>query len=264
MQASLPDFSRLSRKVRDQRWRLAPWRLRAERAIIPRSGRPRLRSGGRVLSYHSTGTPSWGVNDVTPAAFFEQITAARRAGYRFCEVRDIASGAAGPKDLAITFDDGLRSILNVTPFLVQEAIPYAVFVVSDWPSSDAETFLTWKDLEGLLPGGATIGSHSVTHANFRDLHPGQREFELTESRRVIADTLGITPEMFAIPFGRARDWNADCTGLAQAAGYSAILGQSEMRTPVGTVGRSFLCRFDGPRQFQAVLEGRFDNWEEWF
>ncbi|MGE0598382.1 MAG: polysaccharide deacetylase family protein [Dehalococcoidia bacterium] len=257
-------FATFSRKVRDQRWRVAPWRLRAERAVIPHVGRPHRRTGGRVLSYHSTGTPSWGVNDVAALDFIAQVKDARRAQYRFCDIHDIAAGTAGPKDLALTFDDGLKSILAVTPFLEDEAIPYTVFVVSGWPDSHPDTFLTWSDLEGLMARGATIGSHSVSHSNFHGLSPVERESELGESRKVIGQRLGITPDLFAIPFGRARDWSPDCTGLAHAAGYATVFGQSEIRTPVGTVGRSFICRFDGLRQFRAVLDGRFDNWEEWF
>ncbi len=219
---------------------------------------------GRVLSYHSTGTPAWGVNDVSPANFVSQIELARDAGYRFCDVRDITSGTAGPKDLAITFDDGLRSILAVTPYLAEARIPYTIFVVSGWPATDQNTFLTWADLESLCGQGARIGSHSVSHPNFRELTRDQQEFELGESRRMIGDRLGVVPDLFAIPFGRARDWTPECTQMAKTAGYTAVFGQAENRTPKGTAGRSFITKFDGQRQFQAVLDGRFDDWEEWF
>lgn len=189
---------------------------------------------------------------------------AKSADYRFVDVSAVVEGTAGPRDLAITFDDGLRSILAVTPFLQDERIPYTVFVVSTWPGSDSETFLSWPEIEVLVAAGASIGSHSVTHPNFRELEEAARVFELTESRRIIGEHLGRAPDLFAIPFGRARDWSPESTRLANKVGYTAVFGQAEQRTPRGTIGRSFISKFDGLAQFRAVLEGRFDDWEEWF
>lgn len=217
-----------------------------------------------MLSYHSTGTPAWGVNDVSPARFVEQLELAARLGYRFVPAAGVAAGAAGPRDLAVTFDDGLRSILAVVPFLESRDISFTVFAVAGWASEPGDSFLSWDDLGRLSAAGASIGSHSMTHANFRELDEGQRRAELEQSRAAIADHLGAAPGLFAIPFGRARDWDAGCTALAREAGYEAVFAQSEDRRPPGTTGRSFITSFDGPRQFRAVLEGRFDRWEEWF
>ena len=132
-----------ARKVRDQRWRAAAWRLRAARTFLARAGKPRPRTSGRVLSYHSTGTPEWGVNDLTPGRFMEQIELAAQLGFRFVPAADIADGTSGPWDLAISFDDGLRSILAVVPFLESRRIPFTVFAVTAWASEPADRFLSW-------------------------------------------------------------------------------------------------------------------------
>jgi peptidoglycan/xylan/chitin deacetylase (PgdA/CDA1 family) len=257
-------FEPLTKRVRGQRGRLANGRLRVERWSLARWGKARHRDGGRILAYHSTGTAEWGVNDVLPGRFIEQIDLASRLGYRFVGAAEIASGAGKAQDLAITFDDGLRSILAVTPYLERHGIPFAVFPVAGWTSNPADRFLSWKELGELAAAGATVGSHSMTHANFTGLPLERRKAELEDSRAVIAQQLGVVPTLFAIPFGRGRDWDGQSTALAQEVGYTAILAQSEHRRPVGTVGRSFISRFDGPGVFRAVLEGRFDGWEEWF
>ncbi|MEO9254591.1 MAG: polysaccharide deacetylase family protein, partial [Tepidiformaceae bacterium] len=139
-----------------------------------------------------------------------------------------------------------------------------VFVVAAWASEPADRFLSWTELKQLAGAGASVGSHSVSHANFRGLETSVRRTELRDSRTAIAHNLGLVPELFAIPFGRAHDWDAECTALAHEAGYTRIFAQSELRRPRGTIGRSFVAKYDGPRQFRSILEGRLDRWVEWF
>lgn len=257
-------IGRFAGKFRDQRWRMARWRIRTERPFLARAGKSRPRMEGRVLSYHSTGTPEWGVNDVTPERFFEQLESANRLGYRFVPADSVVAGRSGPLDLAITFDDGLRSILAVAPYLESRRIPFTVFPVAAWASEPSDRFLSWSELADLGRAGATFGSHSMTHANFRDLSASGRRAELEESRAALTHHLGIIPTLFAIPFGRSRDWDSECTTLAREAGYTGVFAQSEGRRPEGTVGRSFISKYDGRREFRALLEGRFDRWEEWY
>lgn len=259
--------ARVSLKVAGQRWRLARMRLRCERAALARVGRKRTRPRGRILSYHSTGTPEWGVNDVSPAAFRRQVEAALRLGYSFVPAAAIGSNGGRPTDLAITFDDGLRSITAVTPFLRERAIPFTLFVVPGWIDrrSGEGLFLGWDELEGLLSaGGAEIGSHSLGHRNFSTLTASERMEELVAPRETIRARLGVEADSFAIPWGRARDWDAGCTTLAQEAGYRLVFAQSEDQRPAGTVGRSFVTRFDDLVVMRGILEGRFDRWEEWY
>ena len=120
------------------------------------------------------------------------------------------------------------------------------------------------DLERLAAAKASIGSHSMTHANFRSLSEDERRAELEDSRAAMSQHLGTAPSLFAIPYGRARDWSDECTTLASNAGYAAVFAQSEERRPKGTVARSFIGKYDGLPHFRAVLDGRFDRWEEWF
>jgi peptidoglycan/xylan/chitin deacetylase (PgdA/CDA1 family) len=252
------------RKVRDQRWLAARLRLRAERESLSRFGKRRPRMRGRILAYHGTGTPEWGVNDVSADDFKQQVEHALSLGYRFEPAEEIARGNGGPFSLAITFDDGLRSILAVTGWLAERHLPFTVFVVTEWAGEPADLFLSWDELGELAAAGASIGSHSLSHRNFRSLSATERRDDLQRSRYEIEKRLGHAPEGFAIPFGRRRDWDMECTELARIAGYESVYAQAESRRPRGTVGRSFVTRYDRPRQFQALLEGRFDHWEEWF
>jgi peptidoglycan/xylan/chitin deacetylase (PgdA/CDA1 family) len=241
--------------------------VRAEREVLSRVGRRDGTQRARILCYHGVGTPAWGVNDLDPRRFREQIELSLSAGYRFVAA-DAAVTAREPKTLAITFDDGLASVVTgAAPILREYGIPFTVFVVADWADGRHPfapgTFSGWAELDALTRSGASIGSHSMTHANFARITATQTEFELGESRRSIEARLGMKASMFAIPFGCARDWTPASAAAAVAAGYTSVFAQSEDARPADTIGRTFVTRCDDRDIFRAALGGAFDRWEEW-
>src|SRR5688572_3462037 len=104
---------------------VAAARMCCERHWLASFGRSRNRKIGRILCYHTVGQPEWGVNDVTPADFRRQIETALKAGHRFVHASEIASNGGQPNDLAITFDDGLKSVLtHAAPILKDYNLPW--------------------------------------------------------------------------------------------------------------------------------------------
>ena len=228
--------------------------------------RPRER--GRILCYHSVGQAEFGVNDVEPARFRRQVELALELGYRFVAPAEIAKNGGGPKDLAISFDDALKSVLTeADPILREHGIPYTVFVVSEWSEQkhdwEKTGVLSWEELGRMREAGVELGSHSATHRDFGeiDIDRAKGEFEL--SRRTIEARLGFTPDIFAIPFGQSRNWNEAADQAARSVGFTTIYAQAEETRPPGTVPRTFVTHFDDDRIFKAVLRGAYDRWEEW-
>jgi peptidoglycan/xylan/chitin deacetylase (PgdA/CDA1 family) len=224
---------------------------------------------GRILCYHSIGTPQWGVNDVSPDRFRRQLELAISLGYRFVSADRIASGEARSNELAVTFDDAVLSVLrNGAPVLAELGIPWTVFVVTDWASGrhsfGRDMVMGWSEVRELAGAGVSIGSHSVTHPHFSQIAPEQVRSELFGSRQVLADQVGVAPDAFAIPFGQSSDWNQETMLIAQSAGYRRIYAQAAATRPAGTIGRTFITRFDNDRLFVAALRGAFDDWEEWY
>lgn len=229
---------------------------------------PRPRQQGRILCYHSVGQPDFGVNDVTPARFRRQLELALELGCRFVPPAEIARTGGGPKDLAVSFDDALKSVLsNADPILRDLNVPYSVFIVSEWSEQKLDWqktgVLSWDELAQMRADGVELGSHSATHRDFGeiDLERAKGEFEL--SRKTIEARLGFAPESFAIPFGQSANWNAEADKAARALGYTTIYAQAEETRPPGTIPRTFVTHFDDDRIFKALLRGAYDRWEEW-
>ena len=239
-----------------------------ERHFLATAFRQRHREVGRILCYHSIGQPLWGVNDVTPARFRMHVETALEAGFRFVPASQIASGRSAPGDLAISFDDGLRSVLtHAAPILKDYNVPWSLFVVSDWceqrHSFGDDVMLGWRDVERLMRDGVEIGSHSVTHPDFGKLDLAEVEDELGTSRIMIERRLGLAPATFAVPLGQSGNWTAACADAARTAGYDVVYAQAEETRPAATVARTFVTAFDDRRIFKALLRGAFDRWEEW-
>lgn len=258
----------IARKAGIERRHVAAARMCCERHWLATFGRPHKRWVGRILCYHTVGQPEWGVNDVTPAQFRRHIELALDAGFRFSTASELARTGGDAKTLSITFDDGLKSVLtHAAPILKEYGLPWSFFPVTDWceapPQWLDDKVMTWADVEALMESGAELGSHSVSHPNFGELDMAQTIDELGQSREMIRQRVGIAPDTFAIPFGQSSNWSEAAQEAARDAGYSVIYAQAELTRTPGTVARTFVTRFDGDRIFKALLDGKYDRWEEW-
>jgi peptidoglycan/xylan/chitin deacetylase (PgdA/CDA1 family) len=258
----------VARKAGLRRAGVAALRMQAERAMLATTATRRAAAAGRVLCYHSIGTEQWGVNDVSPQRFRDQLELALSLGYRFVPAVAIAGGSASAKDLAITFDDGLLSVATTAaPILAEYEVPWTLFVVGDWADGrhgfGDGVVMGWGQVEKLAAQGVEIGSHSMSHPDFGSLSTEAARRELVESRRLIESRTGISTNAFAIPLGQSMNWSADAQAAAREAGYGFVYAQSVLKRPPGTVPRTFITRGDDRRIFKAALEGAFDGWEEW-
>jgi len=168
-----------------ERWALAA-RTAARRTPATR---------GRILAYHSIGTPEWGVNDVTPADFERHLQIAVDDGWSFATPAQVLA-EPDRRQLALTFDDGASSVLtHAVPVLRHHGIPATAFVVTGWadgqhPDGYAHV-LDWSGVRALGAAGMTLASHSVTHPDFGRLDLADARRELEVSRERLRRMLGV-------------------------------------------------------------------------
>lgn len=243
-------------------------RMYGERQMLALAPGRRQRERGRILCFHSVGQPEFGVNDVAPERFRRHIELALELGYRFVPPAEIARTGGGPMDLAVSFDDALKSVLTeADPILREHNVPYAVFAVSEWSDQvrdwQKEKVLSWDELGAMMERGVEIGAHSATHRDFGDLDEKRARVELETSRETMKARLGFTPTVMAIPFGQSANWTDVADRVAREVGFETIYAQAEDTRPSGTIPRTFVTRFDEDRLFKALLRGAYDRWEEW-
>jgi peptidoglycan/xylan/chitin deacetylase (PgdA/CDA1 family) len=124
--------------------------------------------------------------------------------------------------------------------------------------------LTWDQLGELSATGIEIGSHSMSHPDFGTIDERRAVEELLGSRMTLKSRLNLEVDCFAIPFGQSKNWTPSVHNVARKAGYNLIYSQAENTRPRGTIPRTFVTWMDDDKIFNALLQGVFDNWEEWY
>ena len=190
-------------------------------------------SDALVLSYHAVSERWPAALSVTPARLEEQLRLLLDRGYRGTTFSEAVAGAAD-RVVAVTFDDGFRSVADLAvPVLSRLGIPATVFVPTDfpgggpmaWPGIDSWLGseherelepLSWDDLRRLGDAGWELGSHACSHPRLTQLADDELERELSESRGRIEAELGRPCRSLAYPYG---DHDDRVVRAAAAAGY---------------------------------------------
>lgn len=186
-----------------------------------------------VLVYHRFAATANDSMTVRIDTFDAQLAWLRDHGYRIVPLRDIVAwldGAGAPlpeKAVAITVDDGHRSVYDVLrPIVLRERFPVTLFV---YPSaiSNASYAMTWPELRELRDSGLfDVQSHTWWHPNFdverrRRSPDAFRRFALDQfvhARAQIEREVGGNVDLLAWPFGIYDD---ELAALARQAGYTA-------------------------------------------
>jgi peptidoglycan/xylan/chitin deacetylase (PgdA/CDA1 family) len=188
-----------------------------------------------VLAYHAV-SAEWRADlSITPQKLEWQLRSLTRRGYRGATVHEAVCRPAAGKTVAVTFDDGYRSVLTLgAPILRRYGIPGTVFVPTDfmgaaepmrWPGidhwldgrHDPELLpLTWSELAELAAAGWEVGSHTRSHPRLTQVDDASLEAELRESRQVCERELRRPCRSLAYPYG---DHDPRVVAAARTAGY---------------------------------------------
>ncbi|WP_321896288.1 polysaccharide deacetylase family protein [Paraburkholderia heleia] len=190
-------------------------------------------SEATILVYHRFAQDAADSMTVRVTTFEAHLAWLRAHGYQIVSLRDIVTWLEDPsarlpsRAIAITVDDGHRSVYEVMRSIVlRERFPVTLFI---YPSaiSNASYAMTWPELRELRDTGLfDIQSHTWWHPNFnterrRLSAPAFEQFALTQfahSRELLEHQLGGHVDLLAWPFGIHDD---ELAGLAQHAGYRA-------------------------------------------
>jgi peptidoglycan/xylan/chitin deacetylase (PgdA/CDA1 family) len=178
-----------------------------------------------------------------------------------------------PLQVAITFDDGYASVHDVAlPILKDVGTVATVFpntgIIAEGGrnSSDAalgyypnESFLSWRDVEGLATERWSVGSHGVGHLDLAAACEETASRELTASKKMIENVISVPCMLFAYTWGK----HTPCLRrLVAEAGYRyAFSGRHEPLQADGdpfTVPRINISNDYTMSDFKAVISGDWD------
>ena len=142
------------------------------------------------------------------------LCAASRSGHRIVSLRDLLrKPACNGRELAISFDDGSRSLLlQAAPILAESKVPATLFLTTgrlgrdnSWPSQPASAprlaMLDEREVRELHGQGWAIEAHSINHPDLRQLNDAELENELQGPMETIVRLVGEKPQIFAYPYG---------------------------------------------------------------
>src|SRR4051794_26912253 len=186
-----------------------------------------------ALAYHAVGPAPTGTRlpatFLPPAEFEHQMEylARHRRVVPLSELSCADSG--GPIRVAITFDDGYRSVVtHAVPVLERHGFSATLFVATRWLGDrnrwDGEDhpeldLMTEKELVQLAGRGFEIASHGHCHIDMSTRSRDAVREDIQASIQRISGLLGAPPRHLSYPYGRsseiAREVVRDC-GFAEA------------------------------------------------
>lgn len=84
-------------------------------------------------------------------------------------------------------------------------------------------YLGWDDARALRDAGVELGGHTVSHHVLSRLPPARQAAEIRACAEAMQARLGARPMVFAYPFGRRWDYDAQSVEAARAAGFEAAV-----------------------------------------
>ena len=163
-----------------------------------------------ILTFHSI-DDSGGLLSFPPAAFERLLDGLTEAGLPILDLDELLAPTTA-SGVAITFDDGLQSVLTTAlPMLRDRAASAHLFIatgaigVDDWPHNRDPRrrlpVLSWEQIDALHAGGIRIESHTHSHPDLRILSDDAILSECVSADQAISERLGRRPRYLAYPFG---------------------------------------------------------------
>ena len=159
------------------------------------------------------------------------------------------------RGIAITFDDGMRSVYQkALPILKAYRAPAHLFLTTGTISRNGKQtrqpghfssfeMLDWEEVEALHQAGVRIESHSHTHPDMRILSREQIMEECDIADEMIVSRLGRRPRFFAYPFGYHNETARDCVRERYSGSFTTelrFLGDKEDKSALPRLDAYYL------------------------
>ena len=202
--------------------------------LIPPGSSPLL---PHILCYHKIDRRlELGVTRLSPRRFARQMERFAARGWRSLTLDELIASArgervAGPRELAITFDDAYRGLREYA-FPVLESLGFSAtcFVITEFAGrlngwdvaygGRRFAHLAWRDMRMWDGRGIAFASHTATHRRLTWLADDEVRREMARSRAAMSAALAA-PRAISYPFGAAGERELS---IARGEGYDGGFG----------------------------------------
>ena len=132
---------------------------------VAQSPAPTPETVASVLMYHRVGNADHPSTNVTEAQFRAHLDYLETEGFNVVPLARVvealeANRPLPPRTVAITFDDGYRSVGETAhPMLEARGFPYTVFVNTEPVNAGQAGHMSWERMRGLAAQGVRFANH---------------------------------------------------------------------------------------------------------
>ena len=193
-----------------------------------------------VLQYHHISEDTPGITSVTPEQFQEHLDYLLEHDHAVMALEDVITALKTDIELpdkcvALTIDDAyLSAYTEAFPRTVRYEFPLTVFVSTEQVDSGLAAYLNWDQMREMQSKGVSFQNHSHSHGHLIRRLEGESSddweqrvaADIQTAQNRIRSELGITPTLFAYPYG---EYNQ---ALKQAVASMGMIGFGQQSGPL--------------------------------
>lgn len=167
--------------------------------------------------------------NIIPATFEAQLMTLKNDGYTFITTSELSEAVNNqrilpPKPIVITFDDGYRDFYtDVFPILQKNKVKAVAYIIPGL--LEDPNYLTKSQLKEISKSKfIEIGAHTVSHPYLKGMRKHEAEVEISESKKMLEQMLGIKVVSFAYPYGA---FDEQAIKLVEKAGFTNAVSTIE-------------------------------------
>jgi len=194
-------------------------------------------NGAAVIMYHRFGETQYPSTNIRIDQFEAHIAELTSGGYSVLPLPEIAAALAEGRALpertvGLSIDDAFLSVYREAwPRLRAAGLPFTVFISTQALDSALPDYMSWDQVREMVAGGGVdIGNHGVTHGHMVRQSETTVRAEIADGERRLREELGLTPTVFAYPYG---EYSLAIREQVREAGLVAAFGQHS-----GGIGRT--------------------------
>ncbi len=227
-----------------------------------------------ILTYHSI-DESGSVISTGAATFRRQMKFLKETDFNVVSLNDLiknlrANKKLPSKTIVLTFDDGFQNFYaKAFPVLEEHGFTATVFLITDycgklndwegnWAMSKPQKLLSWSEIEELSRCGIEFGAHTRTHPDLTQLSVKEIEREISESKAVIEEKLGVETATFAYPYGIFDESVKQIVKNYFKAAVSTNLGMVKAGNDIYALKRLDTFYLKDERIFSSLSTGKFE------